>query len=102
MSKTYSEIVAAGVRAAVLFTSITCGPCKRLKPRMEALAAQEGLQLHILDISGEMDAVRALGIRGVPTMVAVGGLAGKPEVLFTGDQADDAIAAKLRAAGVMG
>lgn len=95
----YSEIVAAGRPAAILFTSATCGPCARLKPRMMAMAMDKGFELHILDIAGEMPAVRGLGIRGVPALVTVG--PGMSQLQFQGDRTDAQILEVLERAGVL-
>lgn len=99
MTKTYSEISAAGGASLVLFTSATCGPCKLMKPRLVALAAEKGLELHVLDIAYEMDHVRALGIRGVPSLVVVE--PGRQEVLFTGALSDEQVLAKLQQKGIL-
>lgn len=97
----YESLISNGQQSAILFTGATCGPCKRLKPRLEAMAQQTGLQLHVLDIANEMPAVRALGIRGVPSMVASDGQGGAT-LLFTGELHDEAIARKLRDVGLIG
>lgn len=99
MTKTYSEIVASEEQTVVLFTSSTCGPCKLMKPRLTALAEEKGLNLQILDIAYEMDHVKALGLRGVPSLVVVE--PGRQEVLFTGALSDEQIIAKLQQAGVL-
>lgn len=96
----YDQIVSNGGPAAVLFTSATCGPCKRLKPRMAAMAEARGFELHVLDIAQEMPAVRALGIRGVPAMVALGPV-GEPRLLFQGDRPDADIERLLTENGVI-
>lgn len=96
---TYDEIVASGKKAVVLFTSVTCGPCKRLKPRLAALAEARGFELHILDIAQEMPAVRALGLRGVPALLTT---ENQLAVLqFQGDRTDEQIIDTLQRAGVI-
>lgn len=99
MSFDFKTIKATQEAALVLFTSQTCGPCKRLKPRLQALAEQYGFAYYPLDINDEMPAVRELGLRAVPTAVTV--KSGSVSVLFTGELHDDAIVRKLQEAGLI-
>lgn len=95
----YAELIADSKPHVVLFYGPACAPCARLKPRMVEMAAKLGFDLHKLNVASEMDVVRALGIRGVPTVVAINN--GEAEVLFTGELPDPKIALMLHAAGVL-
>lgn len=66
----------------VVFYSLTCGPCKAMKPAITELCEQYGVTRYEVNIASDMDAVRALGIRGVPTLVKVED--GASKVLSTG------------------
>ncbi len=50
--------------------SPTCGPCKAITPRVDALA-ETGRRIVKLDISREPEAARALNIRATPTFVLI-------------------------------
>lgn len=95
---TFDEIKQSGT-SVVLFYGAACAPCARLKPVMKDMAIQLGFTLHEINVASEMDAVRALGIRGVPTIVAVKD--GAAEVLFTGEQSRPNITRMLHSAGVL-
>lgn len=98
---TYLEVKKAsaeGASSLVLFYSLACAPCARLKPRLTALTRNLGVALHLVNIASEMDHVRALGIRSVPTAVSLVG--DKATVLFSGELADERIAAMLNEAGL--
>ena len=96
---TFDEIKASGNTSVVFFYGAACGPCARLKPVMKDMAASQGFTLHEINVASEMDAVRALGIRGVPTIVAIKD--GAAEVLFTGEQSRPNITRMLHSAGVL-
>lgn len=95
---TFDEIKQSGT-SVVLFYGAVCAPCARLKPVMKDMAIQLGFTLHEINVASEMDAVRALGIRGVPTIAAVKD--GAAEVLFTGEQSRPNITRMLHSAGVL-
>ncbi len=95
---TFDEIKQSGT-SVVLFYGAACAPCARLKPVMKDMAIQLGFTLHEINVASEMDAVRALGIRGVPTIVAIKD--GAAEVLFTGEQSRPNITRMLHSAGVL-
>lgn len=96
---TYQGLLETPGKRLVLFYGTACAPCARLKPRLEPLAIHAGIALHQINAAAEMDTVRALGIRGVPTLVGIQD--GVAEVLFTGDLADDAILRKLQEKGLV-
>lgn len=96
---TYQGLLSTPGKRLVLFYGTACAPCARLKPRLEPLAIRAGIALHQINAATEMEAVRALGIRGVPSLVGIKD--GVAEVLFTGDLADDAILRKLEEKGLV-
>lgn len=79
---TFDEIKAVPGQSLVIFYSLTCGPCKAMKPMLAELCAEAGVKLHEVNIAADMDAVRALGIRGVPSLVKVAD--GQASLLSTG------------------
>jgi thioredoxin-like negative regulator of GroEL len=96
---TFQKLLQSGTTAAVLFYGTACPPCARLKPRLIEMAKELNFELVQFNVASEMDTAKSLGIRGVPTLVAVKG--GKAEVLFTGEVLDSKIALMLHAAGVL-
>lgn len=96
---TYAELIADGKTHVVLFYGAACAPCARLKPRLVEMASKLNFDLHQLNVASEMDVVRGLGIRGVPTVVAIKG--GSAQALFTGELAEHQIAVHLHKAGVL-
>lgn len=69
---------------AVIFTSPTCGPCKELKPKIEAL----GRKVFEVDAGVSRDLAVGLGIRSAPTFriykdgeVIFQAIGDKPEIL---------------------
>lgn len=97
---TYADLIAGAKTHVVLFYGTACAPCMRLKPRMAKLAGQLNFDLHQFNVASEMDTARALGIRAVPSVVAIKN--GSAQVLFTGDLPDTQIAQVLHTAGVLG
>lgn len=89
----YQKLIDSKATGAILFYGMACAPCQRLKPRLVELCKKLDVTLTQFNVATEMDAVRALGIRGVPTVVAIKD--GRPSVLFTGDLHDERIASML-------
>lgn len=56
----------------IIFTSPTCGPCKRLKPELKLQAEKRGFELEIVELS---DVTRPRfnehGVRNVPVTMLV-------------------------------
>jgi thioredoxin-like negative regulator of GroEL len=94
MDMTFDEILALKEPTLVLFYGSACAPCTRLKPRMAQLAAEHSLRLALVNVAGELDAARALQMRGVPSVVSVRD--GKATLVFTGDLKDEEILSKLK------
>ena len=63
-------------------------------------AADAGVALHQVNIASDMDAVRALGIRGVPSLVKVAD--GVPTLLSTGGMGPAQTRDVLTGAGLLG
>lgn len=59
-------------KKVVVFTSPTCGPCKRLKPELIAQADTRGFELEIVELSDDTRPRFAeYGIRAVPVTMLV-------------------------------
>ena len=96
----YADIVTTGEPAVVLFTSATCDPCKRIKPRMYELQDKLGFDLHVLDVSSEKRAVFKLRMRNVPAVVAI--VNGEEKILCFGEHKTEDLERMLKASGVLG
>lgn len=61
------------------FYAIWCGPCKRLRPRLEQLAREQGNELIIYSIDDEkaVELSQRIGIRAFPTLLFIP-VKGKP------------------------
>jgi thioredoxin-like negative regulator of GroEL len=97
---TFDEIKKLPGQSLVMFYSLTCGPCKAMKPMLIETCAEAGLALHQVNIASDMDAVRALGIRGVPSLVKVAD--GVPTLLSTGGLSTPQTRELLVGAGLLG
>lgn len=63
-------------KKVVVFTSATCGPCKRLKPELQAQALDRGFNLEIVELATDgsnRDKFREAGVTGVPVTVLMDG-----------------------------
>lgn len=56
--------------ALVYFSSPTCGPCRAMTPRIEALRSH-GAQIHTVDVTQQPEVASAYGVMATPTTVAV-------------------------------
>lgn len=61
-----------------IFWNDNCAPCRAMKPVLHKLAGEHDFTVVEKKITEHMDEVRALGIRGVPSIVVDG------KVLWTG------------------
>lgn len=61
------------------FYAVWCGPCKRLRPRLEQLAREQGNELIIYSIDAEkaVELSQRIGIRAFPTLLFIP-VEGKP------------------------
>jgi len=58
------------MKQAFYFTAAWCGPCRMIKPKIEALKSQ-GLPIQIIDVDQAPSQAQTLGIRNVPTIVLI-------------------------------
>lgn len=96
---TYDDILKSRKPTVIMFYGPACAPCARLKPRLGELQKKLGFSLEMINVASEMKQVLAMGIKGVPTLVAVKN--GKAEVMFTGELPDAQIAVKLHEKGML-
>lgn len=59
------------MKQILYFTATWCGPCKLLKPKIQAMQSQ--LPITILDVDINADAVGKYSIRNVPTIIVTKG-----------------------------
>ena len=67
--------------AIIDFYADWCGPCKRLAPELEALAAEYAWQIYIykVDTEKEQELAAVFGIRSIPTLLFVP-MEGQPQI----------------------
>ena len=59
------------MKQILYFTATWCGPCKVLKPKIQAMQSQ--LPITILDVDTNSEAVGKYSIRNVPTIIVTNG-----------------------------
>lgn len=59
------------MKQILYFTATWCGPCKLLKPKIQAMQSQ--LPITILDVDTNSEAVGKYSIRNVPTIIVTNG-----------------------------
>ena len=66
-----AEVLRAGVPVLLDFSAEWCGPCKRLWPIVEAIAAEYGARLKVahLDVDAAQATAVKYGILSVPTLL---------------------------------
>lgn len=89
---------ADGQARLVIFYSDTCAPCKILKPQLRDWCRDWGLPLFEANAKDNMDAVRELGLRSLPSVVLL--REGRAQVAFTGNLGRDAVRGCLEGHGV--
>ncbi len=74
-SNNFDELVASGTPIVLDFWATWCGPCKRIAPIIEALAADYEGQVIIgkCDVEEDEDLAIRFGIRNVPTLLFIKG-----------------------------
>ena len=53
------------------FGATWCQPCKVLKPMVEEVAKELGIEVEYIDIEEEQDLTINMGVRGVPTIFKI-------------------------------
>ena len=59
------------MKQILYFTATWCGPCKVLKPKIQAMQSQ--LPITILDVDTNAEVVGKYSIRNVPTIIVTNG-----------------------------
>lgn len=72
-SNNFDELVSTGKPIVLDFGATWCGPCKRLAPIIEALAADYEGQVIIgkCDVEEDEDLAMRFGVRNVPTVLFI-------------------------------
>lgn len=66
----YTDVIGKQGLVAVQFYATWCGPCKMLKPVLDAVASEEkDIEFYRVDIDQYRDQAIESGIRSVPTVV---------------------------------
>lgn len=75
-----------------------CGPCRSIRPALATLAEQYGGKVDLIEVNADQqpDLVRQLGVRSIPTLLAVSG--GKEVTRTIGAQPPARLAALFEAA----
>ena len=70
-SQNFNELIAQGKPVVVDFWATWCGPCKKIGPLVEELAAEYEGQAIIgkVNVEEEDDLVAQFGIRNIPTIL---------------------------------
>ena len=55
-------------RCVIKFTATWCGPCHRIQPLVEALAAEHGYALVLVDVDSERELCESFGVESLPTI----------------------------------
>lgn len=53
----------------VLFKAEWCRPCEAFAPLVESVVKELGVELKVVDVDDYPEEARAMGVRGVPTLV---------------------------------
>ena len=65
-SENFDAVIASELPAVILFSASWCGPCKMVKPIMEKLAEEMGLNYFLAVLDEDPALAQRLGIRNVP------------------------------------
>lgn len=71
----YAELASAGLPLVVDFSATWCGPCKKIAPIIDELAAEYEGKVNIgkCDVDENDDLTAKFGIRNVPTVLFIKG-----------------------------
>lgn len=97
---TFAELLAQSGRTPVvaLFYGAACPPCERLKPVLRQVCATSKVQLEEFNSANEMDQIKLLGLRSVPSVMVVSH--GEARLAFTGALDAETIRSKLENLGI--
>ncbi len=75
-----------------------CGPCRSIRPALAKLAEQYGSKVDLIEVNADQqpDLVRELGVRSIPTLLAISG--GREVSRMIGAQSPSRLAALFDAA----
>lgn len=73
--QSYQEIIAQGLPVVIDFSATWCGPCKKIAPIIEELAAEYEGKVNIFkcDVDENDELTSKFGIRNVPTVIFLKG-----------------------------
>jgi thioredoxin 1 len=96
--KTRSDLSQLSRPAVIDIWAPWCGPCRSIRPALGKLAEQHGGQVDLIEVNADQqpDLVRQLGVRSLPTLLAVS--AGQEVTRMIGAQPPARLAALFDAA----
>ena len=73
--QSYQEVIAQGLPVVIDFSATWCGPCKKIAPIIEELAAEYEGKVNIFkcDVDENDELTSKFGIRNVPTVIFLKG-----------------------------
>jgi thioredoxin 1 len=73
--QSYQEVIAQGLPVVIDFSATWCGPCKKIAPIIEELAAEYEGKVNIFkcDVDENDELTAKFGIRNVPTVIFLKG-----------------------------
>lgn len=73
--QSYHEVIAQGLPVVIDFSATWCGPCKKIAPIIEELAAEYEGKVNIFkcDVDENDELTSKFGIRNVPTVIFLKG-----------------------------
>lgn len=73
--RSYQEVIAQGLPVVIDFSATWCGPCKKIAPIIEELAAEYEGKVNIFkcDVDENDELTSKFGIRNVPTVIFLKG-----------------------------
>ena len=69
--QSYQEVISQGLPVVIDFSATWCGPCKKIAPIIEELAAEYEGKVNIFkcDVDENDELTSKFGIRNVPTVI---------------------------------